>query len=282
MKVKGKEVSAPKAPSSALTTTKQRTDLALPEDWQTELAQAAKDESAVEKSEMQAFSLKSGILTYDGNPMPNNEMNCIVVATAFEKAMFINKFDPNNIISPLCFALAPEDEDMAPHENSFKPQGNEDKDDEDFGKCHGCPQLEWGSDPSSPSGRGKMCKETRRLALLPEDALDDLAKATPAMLRIPVTSVVNWSSYVHTLAATAKRPPWTVVTKISVAPDKKNQFAVSFEVVSAINDVALLDQLKSMRPRAQQGVMNPYGLMTQEQFDEIEAAKNAPKKKAKY
>ena len=273
-----REVPAPKTAVAV----RPQTAMALPAEWEQELGEAAKNESALEKSGMQAFSLKSGVLTYDGNAMPNNEMDVIVIASAFEKAMFINKFDPNNIVPPLCFALAPEDEDMEPHDNSFKPQGNPDKDDEDFGKCKGCPQMEWGSDPNSPSGRGKMCKETRRLALIPVDALEDLAKASATMLRIPVTSVRNWSDYVHTLSAVSKRPPWSVITKIKVVPDKKNQFMVQFEAVDSINSTELLTELKAARERAQTGVMNPYALMTQEQFDEIEAAKNAPKKKAKY
>lgn len=259
------------------------TEVALPTEWEMELAQAAKDETAVETTDMQAFSIRAGVLSYNGQPMPENKMNVIVVSSAFEKSMFISKFDPNNITPPLCFALSPDGDEMEPHENSFMKQGNEDKDSESFGKCHGCPQLEWGSDPGSPSGRGKMCKETRRLGLLSYDALaDGVEKANAAMIRIPVTSVANWASYVHLLSATLKRPAWSVITEISVHPHVKNQMEVKFTPIGPINDVRILKALQDMRGRVQTNVMNPYALMTKEQFDEIQAEKNRPQKKAKF
>lgn len=263
-------------PGTKVATTKQPTDVALPSDWQAALAQEAKDETAQEQTDMQAFSLRAGVLSYNGQPMPGNKMNVIVVASAFEKAMFISKFDPNNITPPLCFALSPDGEEMQPHDNSFKKQGSPE------GMCLGCPQLEWGSDENSPSGRGKMCKETRRLALLPEDALKDgVEKANSAMLRIPVTSVANWAAYVHLLAATVKRPPYSVITEIHVVPDPKKQFQVMFTVVGSINDTKILSAIQGMRERVQKTVMNPYAMMTQEQYDEA-TAPVVPKKKGKF
>lgn len=264
------------------------TNVALPSDWATQLATAAKDDTATETTDMEAFSLRAGVLSYNGQAMPDNKMKVIVVASAFEKAMFISKFDPNDIKPPLCFALSPDGIDMVPHENSFRKQGSMELDEKQkeipgTEMCHGCPQLEWGSDPNSPSGRGKMCKETRRLGLLPFDALEGgIDKAVSAMLRVSVTSVGNWSDYVHLLSATMKRPAWSVVTEISVIPNVKNQFTVQFEAVQAINDTALLSKIQAMRERVQKSVLNPYALMTQEQFDAIEAEKKAPKKQAKY
>jgi len=260
--------------------TRKTTAVALPPEWAVELGAAAKDESAKEVGDTQAFSLKSGVLTYGDQPMPDNKMRCIVVASAFESAMFINKYDPNNIVSPLCFALSTNGDDMAPHENSFKPQGGEE------GRCTGCRQREWGSDPNSPSGRGKMCKEKRRLILISDDVLKDgaagIEKTQPALLTIPVTSVGNWGSYVNLLGATMKRPPWAVVTEISVVPNKKNQFEVKFEAVAPINDTDMLTALKAMRDRAEKSALNPYGMMSEEQFKAITEEAEKPKKKAKF
>lgn len=246
---------------------------ALPEEWEEQLAVAAKDEAAQEQPTTQAFSLRAGQLSYNGQVMPDNKMRVIVVAYSFENAFFINKFDPNNIIPPLCFALSEDGKDMEPHDNSRKKQNE---------TCLSCPQAEWGSDENSPSGRGKACKEVRRLAVIPDQALEDgIDKAAIAMLRVPVTSVRNWSEYVHTLSAIAKRPAWTVVTEISVVPDAKNQFAVKFTPVDAVVDPEQLTLLQAARQRALQSVMNPYAMMTDEQFKEIteEAAKPAKKRK---
>ena len=276
----------PKA-ATQVATIEQNTEVALPEDWQTALADEAKDDTAVEQTDMQAFSLRAGVLSYNDQPMPNNTMRCIVVASAFEKAMFISKFDPNNITPPLCFALAPDGDKMVPHENSYVKQGPNDTDDKGkeiagTEKCTGCAQLEWGSDPNSPSGRGKMCKETRRLGIIPEDALTDgVAKSRAAMLRIPVTSVANWSSYVHLVAATLKRPVWSVVTEIKVEPDPKKQFQVLFSVVDKVQDTNILAELQPMRERVQKSVMNPYALMTEGQYKVIMAPPPPPPSGAK-
>src|SRR3954466_5161179 len=92
-------------------TIEESTEVALPEDWQTSLAADAKDDTATEQTAMQAFSLRAGVLSYNSQPLPDNKINVIVVASAFEKAMFISKFDPNNIVPPLCFALSANGED---------------------------------------------------------------------------------------------------------------------------------------------------------------------------
>lgn len=249
----------------------QSTMPALPAEWEKKLALHAKDDTAKEVPATQAFSLRAGVLSYNGQAMPENKMSVVVLASAHEHAFFINKFDPGNIISPLCFSLSEEGEEMVPHDNSYKKQNE---------TCLGCPQAEWGSDENSPSGRGKACKEVRRLAVIPAEPLDEIAKAQVAMLRIPVTSVANWASYVHMLAATAKRPAWSVVSEVKVVPDPKKQFQVQFAPVDAINDTAILEGLQASRTRAAQAVMNPYGMMTEEQYKEVTAP--APVKKRKF
>jgi hypothetical protein len=263
-----------KSKGTAVATVEEKSLPALPNEWATELAAAAKDASAVEQPQVQSFSLKSGVLSYGGQALPGNKVEVIVLASAFENAMFINKFDPNNIVPPLCFALSPDGEDMEPHDGAYKKQNE---------TCLGCAQAEWGSDPNSPSGKGKMCKETRRLALIPADALDEgVGKAQIALLRVPVTSVNKWSSYVQTLAATAKRPAWAVVTEISVVPNQKNQFEVNFRPVDAINDTELLTELKAASKSALAAIMTPYATMTEEQFKMITEPEEKPRKKAKF
>jgi hypothetical protein len=117
---------------------------------------------------------------------------------------------------------------------------------------------------------------------MPATALTEgIDKASVAMFRVPVTSVRNWAEYVHTLAAVAKRPSWSVVTEIKVVPDAKTQFQVKFTPVDAVNESEQLKQLQNARARALQAVLNPYAMMTEEQFKAIteEAAKPAKKRK---
>lgn len=223
------------------------TEVALPANVLEELAQSAKDESAVETPQGTNFSLRAGVLSFDGNPIPGNTINVIVLASAFENSYFDSDFDADNPRSPVCFAIGETDENLAPHANSLTPQHE---------KCEGCAMAEWGSDPKG--GRGKACKEVRRLCLMPVDGLSEPDKATLGNMRIPVTSVKNWSNYVHTLAATVKRPPWSVITTITVKPNVKTQFQVEFAAESAINNVAQLESIKALRDRAFKQVAIPY------------------------
>lgn len=262
------------AEQSTAVAPRKSTAVALPQKWQDELAKGAKDASALEQPEVMAFSTRAGVLSYNGTPMPDNECPVIILAAGFVNSLYINKFDPNNIVSPMCFAMNDTGEEMAPHENSFKPQNE---------GCVGCENAEWGSDENSPSGRGKACKETRRLAVIPASALEEgLDKASIAIFNVPVTSTGSWGNYVHTLAATAKRPAWSVITKISLKPDPKKQFAVHFEAVDVINDSDTLDALNALRDKAKQSALTPFAMMTQEQFDAIQAEKEKPVKKRKF
>lgn len=241
------------------------TALALPEEWESKLALQAKDEAAVEQPGVQAFSLRAGVLSYNGQAMPDNKIRVIVLASSFERALFISKFDPNAITPPLCFALSEDGNEMAPHDGSYKKQSE---------LCAICEHNVWGSDTNSPSGKGKACKETRRLACIPEDALTNgISKAAVAMLRVPVTSVIKWSHYVHEVSAVSKRPVWTIVTEISVEANPKTQFMVNFNAVDAINDVNQLRALEDSRTRAMQMIMSPYGTMSKEQYEDATTEK---------
>jgi len=236
------------------------TAVGLPAEWAEELAQAAKDVSAVETPSIANVSFRSGVLSIGGQPQPGNTLECIVVETAFERSLYDGPFDPNRIKNPICFALKEatkeDDAGMSPHENSLHPQNE---------TCSGCPMNEWGS--AGEGRRGKACKEVRRLALIPADKLenvDDIRSAELAMAKIPVTSVSNWSNYVHHVSAVHSVPYWAVVTKISVQPHIKNQFEVLFEVVDGVDDVEALTALKAKRQLTRPFVMAAYSRATDE------------------
>jgi hypothetical protein len=135
---------------------------------------------------------------------------------------------------------------MGPLDNVEKKQSD---------KCSTCPKNEWGS--STNGGKGKACRETRRLLVIPADSIssvDAIKTAEVAALRPPVTSLRNYANYVQTIAATLKRPPLAVITEISVSPDPKTQFKVNFKMLKAIDDAeiigALLERSKAETERA--------------------------------
>ena len=74
-------------------------------------ALAAK-ESTTETSTSNYISLRSGIMTYMDQPMPNNELTAVVLCHSGEHSCYDEPFDPDRIIPPKCFSI------FAPDENA--------------------------------------------------------------------------------------------------------------------------------------------------------------------
>ncbi len=193
------------------------------------------------------LSTKGGVLTFNEQAMPGNQAVVVVVDSVRENTYYPAKFDPDLPMPPTCFAFGRNKDLMAPHPSMasrldyFQPQHQE---------CAGCPMNEWGS---ADTGRGKACQNRRRLSLLPAGYYspkkgsrdfdldlftDETAFQTGdvAYLRLPVTSVAEWSKYVNQVAASLQRPPYGVVTRVYVEPDPKSQYKVRFEMIEQVSD----------------------------------------------
>lgn len=239
--------------------------------WEERMAAEAKATSLVERPGMSTISLRAGVMTYMDTPMPNNEMPCIVLQSAIEQSWYDQDFDPDRIVPPYCFALGKpgEEQFMGPHE--VVPD-----DQKQSPLCINCEKFKWGSG----KGRGKACGTRRRLILIPATALDDpesIPAAEMAVVKIPVTSVKNWSNYVNTVAAQFQRPSWGVVTVIKVVPDVKTQFKVLFSTKAPI-DVGVLPKLEPLLRQAATVIMAPFDMAMGQDAEEEEE----PKGKKKY
>ena len=213
---------------------KQQNQLTVFED---QLAALATESVKAEQASLQTtfLSTKGGTLTYRGDPVANNKLACVILTGPIERLYYSSRYDPTKIVPPDCFAIGTSATEMAPAASAPKPQHS---------KCDGCPMNEWGSSPTG--GKGKACRETRRLLLVPADAIstpDAVKSAEVAALRPPVTSLKNYANYVQTIAATLKRPPLAVISEISVAPDAKTQFKVNFSMVKPIDDTGVIQAL---------------------------------------
>lgn len=210
-----------------------KNQIALFED---QLAQLAMDTVKAEQSGTTAFlSTKGGTLTYRGNPVTNNSLACVILSAPVERLFYDSRYDPTKIVGPKCFAIASVATGMGPAKNVEAPE---------HATCEGCPRNEWGS--AANGGKGKACRETRRLLLIPADSIgspEAVSVAEVAALRPPVTSLKNYATYVQTIAATIKRPPLAVITEISVVSDPKTQFKVVFNMVKAIEDMAIVQAI---------------------------------------
>lgn len=229
--------------------------------WEQRMAEAAKKSAKAEKavSGLRGISIRGGVLTVDDQPVPGNELDVVVLVALHENQWFPKPFDPDTPAIPDCYAFGdldaedPED-GMAPHPESQDKQGD------DNGLCANCWANVMGS---AERGKGKACRNVRRLALVTADALESaeaMAEAEVRVLKIPVTSVKGWALYVrNTLSEELQRPCWGVVTTIKVTPDPKTQLKVHFTFKELIDfDDELFEALDKRINEVKPQLTAPY------------------------
>lgn len=211
--------------------------------WSEELAKRAQMAAAVEENVGNggAFvSLKGGRLAFQGAEIPGNKVNVVILDHMLEYVYYGDRYDPDNPAPPIAYAFGRDEDTIRWHENSVDELDGEPIAGE---LCKNSSINQWGS---ADQGRGKAAKNQRRLMMITEDQLEsveDIENATPAFLKVPVTSVKGWAGYVRQLEKTLQRPPLGVITEISVVPDPKTQFKVQFKLVEAIEDGDVIEAL---------------------------------------
>jgi len=239
--------------------------------WDQELAKhAAKTQKAEARTgESNNFSTKNAILSLNGNPIEGNKMDVVIVDYNFLNAFYQGKYDANKPTTPVCFAFGdPDVEDdevveMAPHADAKEPQHD---------NCGTCEHNKFGS---GDEGKGKACKNSRRLALVPADQLKSakqFADYDAAFLQLPVTSLKAWAGYVKLLASRGL-PPFGVVTEIKVQPDPKNQIAVLFTAKQPITARDIGSAIIAKRGQVRDALYRPYSQIVEEEKPKARAGK---------
>lgn len=233
--------------------------------WEEEMAQAAERGAAQEKpaGEFKAIKIQGGVLMVDDTPIPGNTLRGVVLTALPENKYFASNYVAGESSVPDCYAFGDLDSDdpeetMAPHAEATNPQHE--------GDCASCPLNQWGS---ADVGKGKACKNTRRLAIITEDALEDaesIEQAEVRTLSVPVTSVKHWKGYVRNKLPEIKRPSYGVVTVITVTPDPKTQFKVTFTLGGLIDfNGDTYAAMKAKVAAARKDIVAPYPQKTEEE-----------------
>lgn len=246
--------------------------------WDLELARQAAAAADMEASTAGGtfFSLRGGQLTFNDAPLPNNQMAVVVLDGILENVLYEGKFDPDEISGPVCFAFGRDEKTMAPHKDVLKPQAT---------TCAVCPHNEWGT---ADTGRGKACRNTRRLALIPAGSfaqgtgkfepiteVEHYDTAQIAYLKLPVTSVKAYAAVVKQIASALKRPPHGIFMKFKVVPDAKTQFRVLVEPLCPVPN-NLLPSIMKRHEEAVDAIMFAY-----KSYAEVEPLKKPMAHKAK-
>jgi hypothetical protein len=207
---------------------RQKFDLAVGGDWEAELAKAAQLSARVGEAVGGTgnwITFRQGVMSYKGLPLQDSQLEAIVLDEVLENLFYEDKFDADAPASPVCYALARQVGDLAPHETAPKPQHE---------GCKGCPKNEF---KSAENKKGKACKNMARLALIAfgDGTKGQIDTCELAFAKIPVTSVKNWAAYTESLRAKFGRGPFGFITRIKCRPDPKNQIAVEFEFVGTVD-----------------------------------------------
>ena len=233
--------------------------------WDEELAKHAVEAADKEQMPTGSFiSIRGGVLTIAGQAVKENKLKAVIIDHVYENAHYEGDYDPDAPQPPTCYAFGRDEKELKPHEKASKPCNEQ---------CEGCPNNVFGS---AEKGKGKACKNVRRLALISADGLNanSAEKSELVYLKIPVTSVKGWAYYVKGLAATVRRPPFGVITEIAVVPDPKSQFKVNFSCVGPVPDEAM-GAVMERREKVMEEIMFAYSAPT-------EAAPAKPKGKRKF
>lgn len=198
------------------------------------------------------ISFKGGQLIVDGTPVAGGEAEVIVLAQQAERAYYEGTYDPSKPQVPACYSF----DLQSPHPSSDHPQS---------ATCDGCDHNKWGS---ARQGKGKACRESSRVAILPANA--PLDAAPMYQCSFPITSVGSVKDF-FSRCATSGKLSGQFVARLKVVPDAKSFFKASLtplKLAEEQNLSALLERVEAARKQ----LIEPYP-----SFEE-EEAKPEPKK----
>ena len=128
-------------------------------------------------------------------------IECIGLEYRLVNNYYKGVYNPNAPSKPDCVAIGRDEKAMVPLESSRNPQHTD---------CPSCPHNQWNS-----NGKGRRCKNTIRLTLIPPDAT---SPKDVHILAIPPASLKNFHIYVSELANARLWLP-NVLTRISLDRD---------------------------------------------------------------
>lgn len=160
------------------------------------------------------------------------KLTVVILDFTSSNMFYDSAYDPQNSQPPACFAIGDSPSTLVPSENSPDKQSD---------TCAPCPMNQFGS-----SGKGKACKNTRQVAVIPAPDPEDSewGDAPVWLLSVPPTSCREFDAYVRTLATRNTTIPAAVVTEIYFA-DKKVYFSPRFKSIRPLTP----EELSVVMPR---------------------------------
>lgn len=180
------------------------------------------------------ISTKGKTFTLPNGSASDGPLVCIVLDWVTANTYFKGIYNAKDIKPPVCFAISRNPAEAIPSDASPEKQHNHCC---RKGEDDGCKQNAWGSDPKG--GKGKACKNTRRLLVVPNDSTKN---TQPWILSVSPTGLKFFDKYVNTLADLGTHPI-EVVTEVSFEPSEPYP-SLRFRVTDKHEELNMMWQLK--------------------------------------
>lgn len=154
------------------------------------------------------IALKNKEFTLPDGQKSSGPLECIILDFVWFMVHYPGAYNSNNPQQPNCFATGrenPEGGGLKPHETVSKPQGE---------NCADCPRNQWGS---ALTGKGKACKNQRRLIIVTPD-FDEASD--PMTIYVSPGGLKNFDKYVSRLNNEQGVLPVQVITGITFDKDQ--------------------------------------------------------------
>lgn len=217
---------------------------ALPSSWQDRLSQHAERQKAVIGTISGGWPFLSfkGASIHLGDDKFDNPVDVIVLDAIFEKAYYEDEYDPGNTSAPKCWALGTDEKTLAPPADLPTKQSD------------ACVNCKWNAFGTDNRGRGKACKDTKRVAVLHADLLQDhkaLKEQEGVRFRVSTMSLKGWAKFQKLINEHFSRPLWALVSKLQIVPDTRAQQLCLISPSEWITDPKALEILEKRCEEAQ-------------------------------
>lgn len=223
--------------------------LAKKGDIRNDLARYAKDQAAAEPSGAgNSISIKGKKFRFKGDTL-SDPLKVIILDYAYVNKFYTGKYDEENPQPPACFALAKAEGELTPHETSPDQQSE---------NCKECPNNAFGS---ADVGRGKACKNSRRLVVINADVKElnatYIKNADVAYIELPPKSLGHFRGYLKKVTEGLKIPLFAVVTALSFDDEDDYPVVVPQFEDELGNDRGLLNAILAKRDEVQSDLLAP-------------------------
>lgn len=244
-------------------------------DWEQELVNEAKDEKSQETLGIPRITHRGGEFKIDGKGV-GRSLKLAVVDFIYEKTYYAKPFDPDNPSTPDCYAFArpqPGEKagdtearmvahDASPAKQHLIENGTS--------PCKGCPHNAFGT---ANVGRGKRCKDNRRLLVISPNLKPDgtamvdegvVAKAQVRQISVPPASLKAWGDYVGSLGdVTRTGNVREAIVEVSTEALQRGGHGLKFAFAGTVSKEGL-QGIVALRKSREGALMAPYPVLGEE------------------